>query len=57
MKSKKHVHKVTINDKRRQNKKRSDMSRKGAQENSFQLIFDKHYRGPLKALYRRIIEQ
>ena len=57
MKKKKHVHKVTINDKRRENKKRSDMSIKGAQENSFQLVFDKHYRGPLRALYKRIIER
>ena len=51
---KKHVHKVTLNEKRRNNKKRSDLLSKSASGESLQSVFNNYYRGPLAALYRRI---
>jgi lysine/ornithine N-monooxygenase len=54
---KKHVHKVTLNEKRRQNKKRSDLLKKGVSTESLQNVFDSCYKGPLSALYKRIKEK
>ena len=54
MKRKKHVHKVTLNETRRQNKKRADLLNKGASAGNLQAVFDAYYRGPLSALYRKI---
>ena len=54
MKRKKHVHKVTLNETRRQNKKRTDLLNKGASAGNLQAVFDAYYRGPLSALYRKI---
>ncbi|MGB2630837.1 MAG: hypothetical protein WBD24_01840 [Candidatus Omnitrophota bacterium] len=51
-----HVHKVTINEKRRTNKKRNDLLRKGVSTDSLQATFNNYYRGPLKALYKRIMK-
>ena len=53
--NKKHVHKVTVNERRRANKKRSDLLRKDGPGGDLKTVFDSYYRGPLKALYRRIM--
>ncbi|MGB2599679.1 MAG: hypothetical protein WBD04_04220 [Candidatus Omnitrophota bacterium] len=57
MKRKKHVHKVTLTEKRRQNKKRSDLMSKAISSDGLQSIFNTYYRGPLSALYRKIKEK
>jgi hypothetical protein len=54
MKRKKHVHKVTLNETRRQTKRRTDLFNKGASAENLQAVFDACYRGPLSALYRKI---
>jgi hypothetical protein len=54
---KKHVHRVTINEKRRRNKKHNDMMSRAISSDSLQSIFNTYYRGPLSALYRKIKEK
>jgi hypothetical protein len=51
----KHVHKVTLNERRRTNKRRNDLLSKRASGGDLKSVFDAYYRGPLKALYRKII--
>ena len=52
---KRHLHKVTINEKRRANKKRNDLLSKSVATDGLQAIFNNYYRAPLKALYKRIM--
>lgn len=53
---KKHVHKVTLNEQRRANKKRNDMLNKRTSSGDLKSVFDAYYRGPLRALYRRLMK-
>ena len=54
MTGKLHSHKVTIGDRRRQNKKASDVRRKGVPKKTLQTVFDSYYRDQVRALYRAV---
>jgi len=48
------THKVTINDKRRKNKKQTDLARKKASKDSMHQVFNLYYRDQVRALYRTV---
>ncbi len=52
--SKLHSHRVTLGERRRSNKKRSDMLRKGVDKGELQQVFNTYYKDQVKALYRAI---
>lgn len=54
MADKLHSHKVTIGDRRRQNKKVSDVRRKGDPKKALRTVFDNYYRDQVRALYRAV---
>lgn len=56
MRKKTYSHKVTINDKRRENKRTTDMMKRGVSRQSIRNVFDTYYRDQLKALYRAVSE-
>ena len=56
MGGKTYSHKVTINDKRRTNKRTTDMMKRGVSKRTLQNVFDTYYRDQLKALYRAVSE-
>ena len=49
-----HTHKVTINEKRRTNKKANDLLKKGVSKDNLQQVFDAYYRDQVRALYKVI---
>ncbi|MFH1395545.1 MAG: hypothetical protein ABIH09_05250 [Candidatus Omnitrophota bacterium] len=49
-----HTHKVTINDKRRRNKKQADLLKKNASKDSLSQVFNLYYRDQVRALYRTV---
>ena len=51
MAGKLHTHKVTINEKRRTNKKANDLLKKGVSKDNLQQVFDAYYRDQVRALY------
>lgn len=48
------THKVTINDKRRKNKKQTDLARKKTSKDSLHQVFNLYYRDQVRALYRTV---
>ena len=50
-----HTHKVTINDRRRDNKKKSDVLNKGASPEDVQQVFNTCYKDQVRALYRAVL--
>ena len=54
MKKKVHTHKVTLNKRRRDNKKTSDMMSKGNSKKTVQEIFNTYYKDQVRALYRAV---
>ena len=51
----KHSHKVTINEKRRENKRTADMSGKPVFKKIEKNIFETYYRNQIRALYRAVL--
>lgn len=51
---KRYSHRVNISDKRRDNKKVSDLSNKGHDKKALQSVFNSYYRDQVRALYRAI---
>jgi lysine/ornithine N-monooxygenase len=54
MSGKKHQHKVTINDKRRANKKITDMNSKAVSRKVVKSVFETYYRNQVRDLYRDV---
>ena len=54
MTTKNYSHKVTINDRRRENKRATDISNKGAGKKSLQSVFESYYKDQVRALYRAV---
>jgi len=50
-----HTHKVTINDRRRDNKKKTDVLSKGVSSDEVQQVFNTCYRDQVRALYRAVL--
>ena len=48
------THKVSINDKRRKNKKQTDLARKKGSKDSMHQVFNLYYRDQVRALYRTV---
>ena len=57
MSAKLHSHKVTLNERRRTNKKTRDLMKKGVSKENLQQVFDSYYRDQVRALYRAIYEE
>ena len=55
MTKKGHMQNVTINDRRRDNKKTNDLISKGTGKQTMNTIFDKYYRDQVRALYRTVL--
>ena len=55
MAQKLHTHKVTINEKRRTNKKTSDLKKRGASKKALGDVFNAYYKDQVRALYRSVI--
>jgi hypothetical protein len=56
MTKKLHTHKVTLNEKRRQNKKANDARRKGGKKGTVEQVFNTYYKDQVRALYKVISE-
>ncbi len=56
MAGKLHSHKVSINDRKRMNKRTSDMRKNGSAKGDIQQIFSKYYKDQVRALYRAVSE-
>lgn len=54
MAAKHHTHKVNISDRRRTNKKLTDIHKKSVLKKDVQEIFDTYYKNQLRALYRAV---
>ncbi|MDP8298709.1 MAG: hypothetical protein P9L88_02225 [Candidatus Tantalella remota] len=54
MKAKLHKHEVSINDKRRQNKRSSDVLKKAGKGKNVQSVFDAYYKDQVRALYKAV---
>jgi len=54
MAAKLHSHKVVINDRRRENKRTSDILRKGTPKRALHQVFNAYYKDQLRALYRAV---
>jgi hypothetical protein len=54
MKSKLYTHEVSINAKRRQNKRSSDVLKKAGKGENVQRVFDAYYKDQVRALYRAV---
>jgi hypothetical protein len=54
MTTKNYSHKVTINEQRRQNKRTTDLSKKGAGKKALQSVFESYYKDQVRALYRAV---
>jgi len=57
MTAKLYTHKVTINDKRRKNKKQTDLARKKTSKGSVNQVFNLYYRDQVRALYRTVSDE
>jgi hypothetical protein len=57
MAKKLHTHKVTLNEKRRQNKKANDARRKSGKNGSVEQVFNAYYRDQVRALYQVISDR
>ncbi|MBD3426328.1 MAG: hypothetical protein GF409_03740 [Candidatus Omnitrophica bacterium] len=55
MMKKLHTHKVTLNEKRRQNKKANDVRSKNSKR-AVEQVFNAYYRDQVRALYRVVSE-
>ncbi|MBU0683967.1 MAG: hypothetical protein ABIH85_00555 [Candidatus Omnitrophota bacterium] len=49
-----YTHKVTISDKRRKNKKRVGVLKKGMSKDALSQVFNLYYRDQVRALYRTV---
>ncbi|MFH1847313.1 MAG: hypothetical protein ABH869_07155 [Candidatus Omnitrophota bacterium] len=47
-------HKVTLSDRRRTNKRKTDLKRKGISTQSLSYMFNLYYKDPARALYKEI---
>ena len=54
MNTKNYSHKVTINDRRRENKRTTDISKKGTGKKAIQSVFESYYKDQVRALYRAV---
>ena len=54
MTGKKHVQNVTINEKRRANKRIADMNNKAVSQKVERNIFETYYRNQVRALYKAV---
>ncbi len=54
MTAKRFSHKVSINERRRTNKKSSDFSGKGSGQKNMKDVFNTYYKDQVKALYRAV---
>jgi len=54
MTTKLYTHKVTINDKRRNNKKQTDSLSRKTSKNSIYQVFNLYFRDQVRALYRTV---
>ena len=50
-----HTHRVSINDRRRDNKKKMDVLRRGASPDDLQKVFNTFYKDQVRALYRAVL--
>ena len=49
-------HRVTISEKRRNNKRKNDLVSKGSSKKDAQQIFDLYYKDQVRALYRAVTD-
>ena len=54
MTTKRYTHKVTLNDKRRNNKKQTDSLSRKTSKNSIHQVFNLYFRDQVRALYRTV---
>jgi lysine/ornithine N-monooxygenase len=47
-------HKVTLNERRRENKKTSDLNGKSVSKRDVRNVFDTYYKNQVRALYRAV---
>ena len=48
-------HKITINEKRRENKRASDVSGKVVSKKAVRNVFENYYKDQVRALYRAVV--
>jgi len=56
MAAKMYDHRVTISEKRRNNKRKNDLVSKGSSKKDAQQIFDLYYKDQVRALYRAVTD-
>ncbi|NQT32137.1 MAG: hypothetical protein HQ594_00515 [Candidatus Omnitrophica bacterium] len=54
---KRYSQKVTINDKKRDNKRRSDALNKGGSKENIHQVFNTYYKDQVRALYRAVTKE
>lgn len=54
MAAKRHTHRVTLNDQRRESKMAHDVLKKGVSKHEVSKVFNTYYRDQVRALYKAI---